>query len=270
MKADVTVLIPFFNPGVRFLKKAVDSVFIQTYNQWKIIFVDDASTDQSLKGIKEYIDDPRITLLTNHVNLGQSKAQNVGLDAVDTPYIIKLDSDDWFFPDTIEVMMEKIKSLPENVGLLWGNKTDIYEDREGDICLRVPRIGGESHSDKYKFLLSNLVPFPRFYRTNALREVGGWPTDDPWDGRVMEDRRIDVRLIERFEIHWMDAMLYNYRQHPFNATKNLDLYNEVFEWHIYDTLKRWGNEYEPIFKYRCGWKQLAELKPVKKKKSLFD
>ncbi|MGP4082431.1 glycosyltransferase family 2 protein [Pseudalkalibacillus sp. R45] len=270
MEADVTVLIPFYNPGKRFLSEAVKSVFEQTYEYWKIVMVDDASTDDAKDGIKEYLEDPRVILLCNEVNKGQSHAQNAGLQVIDTPYIIKLDSDDWFFPDTIEKMTKAMKQSPNDVALLWGRKTDVYEDREGNTCLKVPRKDGSSYSDKYEFLLSNDVPFPRFYRTDALKNVGGWPTDDPWDGRVMEDRRIDVRLIERYQIHWIDEMLYNYRQHPFNATKKLDLYNEVFEWHIYDTLRRWGNKYKPEFKYRCGWKQLAALHPVEKRKNFFD
>lgn len=261
MKTKVTVLTPFYNPGKRFLKEAVDSVFSQTFKHWEIVLVDDASTDDSLEAIEEYLKDPRIHLIRNSKNLGQSKAQNAGLSIIETPYIIKLDSDDWFFPETIEIMLKAMEQSPEDVALIWGNKTDVYEDRKGNTCLSVPRKGGASYNDKYKFLLSNDVPFPRFYRTDALNEVGGWPTDDPWEGRVMEDRRIDVRLIEKYKIHWIDHMLYNYRQHPFNATKQLDLYNEVFEWHIYDTLKGWGDEYIPVFKYHCGWKQLSELLP---------
>ncbi|MCF6409170.1 glycosyltransferase family 2 protein [Pseudalkalibacillus salsuginis] len=270
MEAEVTVLIPFYNPGRRFLREALRSVFEQTYQKWKIVLVNDASSDDSVDCIKEFTDDPRVTLLTHEFNKGQSHAQNTGLDVIDTPFIIKLDSDDWFFPETLEKMAAEMKWLPGDVALLWGRKTDVYEDREGNTCLRVPRKEGASYSDKYEFLLSNDVPFPRFYRTEALKRVGGWPTDDPWDGRVMEDRRIDVRLIERYKIHWIDEMLYNYRQHPFNATKKLDLYNEVFEWHIFDTLRRWGKEYEPEFKFRCGWKQLAALHPIEKRKSLFD
>ncbi|MCF6136878.1 glycosyltransferase family 2 protein [Pseudalkalibacillus berkeleyi] len=269
MKALVTVLTPFYNPGKRFLKEALDSVFSQTFTRWKLILVDDASTDDSIMGIRDYLDDPRVSLIKNRENLGQSKSQNIGLDEIDTPYIVKLDSDDWFFPHTIEVLLKEMESASEDVALIWGNKTDVYEDRDGNTCLTVPRYGGASYEDKYEFILSNDVPFPRFYRTAALKSVGGWPTDDPWEGRVMEDRRIDIRLIENYKIHWIDEMLYNYRQHPFNATKKLDLYNEVFEWHIYDTLVRWGNEYRPKFKYRCGWKQLAELIP-NKGKNLFD
>ncbi|KZE63407.1 hypothetical protein AWM68_15440 [Fictibacillus phosphorivorans] len=262
-KPDVTVLIPSYNPG-RFLKDAIESVFKQTYKEWQIVLVDDHSTDNSLLIIEEFLKDSRVTLLKNHSNLGQSKTQNRGLATIHTPYILKLDADDWLFPNTIEKMRKEIDQVSENVALIWGNKTDVYQDRDGNMLLEVPRIGGRSYNDRYEFMLSNDVPFPRFYRTTALKSVGGWPTDDPWEGRHMEDRRIDYLLIEHFEIHWMNEMLYNYRQHPNNATKKIALYNEVFEWLVQYTLKKWGDKYEPIFKTYCGWRQIAQLQPKKK------
>ncbi|MFD1357327.1 glycosyltransferase family 2 protein [Fictibacillus halophilus] len=263
-KPDVTVLIPSYNSGP-FLRKAIESVFYQTYKEWQIVLVDDHSTDNSLLTIEEFLKDSRVTLLKNHTNLGQSKTQNRGLSIINTPYILKLDADDWLFPNTIEKMRKEIDLVSERVALIWGNKTDVYEDRDGNILLEVPRIGGRSYKNPYEFMLSNDVPFPRFYRTSALKCVGGWPTDDPWEGRHMEDRRIDYLLIEHFEIHWMNEMLYNYRQHPNNATKKIALYNEVFEWLVHYTLKKWGDKYEPIFKTYCGWRQIAQLQPKEKR-----
>ncbi|MDM5316746.1 glycosyltransferase family 2 protein [Fictibacillus sp. b24] len=262
-KPDVSVLIPSYNPG-QFLRKAIESVFYQSYKEWQIVLVDDHSTDNSLSTIDEYLKDSRVTLLKNNTNLGQSKTQNRGLSLIQTPYILKLDADDWLFPNTMEKMRKEMDLVSEKVALIWGNKTDIYEDQDGNILFEVPRIGGRSYNNPYEFMLSNDVPFPRFYRTSAVKSVGGWPTDDPWDGRHMEDRRIDYLLIEQFEIHWMNEMLYNYRQHPNNATKKIALYNEVFEWLVHYTLKKWGDQYEPIFKTYCGWRQLAQLKPKKK------
>ena len=47
MDSKVTVLIPFYNPGA-YILEALDSVYAQTYKGWKIILIDDASTDGSL------------------------------------------------------------------------------------------------------------------------------------------------------------------------------------------------------------------------------
>ena len=47
MSSKVTVLIPFYNSG-RYLVDAIESVFSQTYKNWKLILINDASTDHSL------------------------------------------------------------------------------------------------------------------------------------------------------------------------------------------------------------------------------
>ncbi|WP_347550674.1 glycosyltransferase family 2 protein [Pseudalkalibacillus hwajinpoensis] len=259
MKQDVTVLIPSFNPG-SYLAQAIESVFQQTYQSWKVVIVDDGSNDNSLFTIKHYLMDPRVILIKMKKNYGQSKAQNAGLKMINTPYTLKLDADDWLFPNSLEVLLQEVQNVSNKVALICGNKTDVYCDENGNKLIEVPRREGITFENPYQFLLSNFVPFPRLYRTKVLKELGGWPTDDPWQGRHMEDRRMDFLIVEKYEIKWIDKMLYNYRQHPNNATKNIELYNQVFEWLIYYTLKKWGDEYEPQFKTHCGWRQLSELR----------
>jgi glycosyltransferase involved in cell wall biosynthesis len=256
----VTVLTASYNPGV-FLEKAVESVSSQSIRNWKHVIVDDASTDDSLLNIEDYLNDSRVTLLKNEENIGQSKSQNKGLEVIDTPYILMLDSDDWLYPSTLELLLRTAKTMSDDVALICGNKTVHYQTKEGITFGKYKRTGGRLFDNKYDFLLENYVPYPRFYKTSALKEIGGWPTDDPHEGRYVEDRRIDVRLIEKYKILWIDELLYNYRKHESNLTTNLHVMNEMIEWNIRDALKRWGDIYDPIFTVVNGWKTLAELKP---------
>jgi glycosyltransferase involved in cell wall biosynthesis len=257
----ITVLIPFYNPG-KYLKEAVESVFNQTFQDWKLVLVNDASTDKSELSIKEYLRDPRVTLIRNNTNLGQSKTQNAGLNIIDTPYILMLDSDDWFFPYTIEVLLNEAEKVSADVALICGNLTKVFEDKDGNIIKKQEMLGGKTFDDHYEFLLANYIPYPRLYRTSALKSVGGWPIDDPYEGRYLEDRRMDVLLIEKYKIHWVNQMLYNYRKHTSNATvKHKRILNKMISWNIHYALKRWGNKYKPKFKRDSdGWKRLVKLK----------
>lgn len=263
MTAEVTVITPVYNAG-RYLRHAVESVFKQTYPHWKMIIVDDASTDDGLSTIKDLVEDSRVSVIQNPYNVGQSKTQNVALQYVNTPYILMLDSDDWLNPDTIEILVSEAKRVPLNVALICGNKRIIYEDQNGNVVKEETRKRQHTFENKYKFILANYVPYPRFYRTSALRYVGGWPTDDPYEGRYLEDQRMDHRLIEHFKIHWVDHVLYNYRRHENSTSTNLELMNEMIEWNIRYSLKRWGNYYKPVFKYSHGWLLLKGLKKRRK------
>lgn len=121
---------------------------------------------------------------------------------------------------------------------------------------------GRNFKDRWDFLLSNSSVWPRFYRTKALRSVGGWPTDDPFEGRYMEDKRILMRLIEKYRFHWIDQVLYVHRRHQYNQTGKMQSYRYITKWNIIDVLKRWGDLYNPVFSVdEDGWVYLVKLIP---------
>jgi glycosyltransferase involved in cell wall biosynthesis len=257
MKPLVTVLIPFYNPG-RYLKKAVDSVFEQFYTNWKLLLVNDASTDKSETLLGPYLNDSRVTLISNQKNLGQSKALNIGLDNIDTKYFIQLDADDWFPNHTLEVLLNEALTQAENTALITGNITFMVQNRHGQYVNSLTRKGC-SFSDKYEFLLANRSVWPRFYRTEAVKTVGGWPVDGPFEGRYYEDIRILLRLIEHYQFHWVDEGLLYHRRHTENQTNKVNEYAQEIEWTIRNTLKKWGDEFTPIFENKAGWKHLERL-----------
>ncbi|GJM76091.1 hypothetical protein HMSSN036_83070 [Paenibacillus macerans] len=211
MSTLVTVLIPFYNPA-GFLKDAVESVFKQIEKGWRLILIDDASTENYLPQIEQYLSDSRVDLIRLPRNVGQSQALNKGLELVKTPYMIQLDSDDWFYPHTLTVLLNEASKLPEDIAVVSGNIQYVYEDASGNR-IKTAVYKGREFKDIYDFLLANSSVWPRFYRVSAVRSVGGWPTDDPYEGRVMEDRRILLRLMEKYRFHWVDQMLYIHRKH---------------------------------------------------------
>lgn len=256
----VTVLITSFNPG-RYLKKSVTSVFEQTFKNWKLIIVDDASTDHSLDSIKPYLANPRVKLIQNAKNLGQAKSLNVGLKHVTTPYVIQLDSDDWLVPNTIKCLVTEAKKQPKNVALISGNIKVVCYNKHGRLIKKYIRKG-KSFNNRYKFMLANKSAWPRFYRTSALKKVKGWPTDGPYEGRYIEDLRILFRLIERFRFHWINKTLYIHRKHSKNQTKQQIPMIITLKWLIRSTLRRWGNKYSPVFrKTPRGYIRLFKLEP---------
>jgi len=192
----VTVVIPSYNAG-RYLKEAVESVFAQTYKNWEMIIVDDASFDASIASIRKYLSDPRIKLIRNQKNIGQTKSLNVALKYVKTLFMVQLDSDDWFLSNTLQTLVEAVDKVSPNVALISGNIKLSWINKDGKQAKTLIRRGGQ-YRDKYQFMLSNRSCWPRFYRTSALRSVGGWPTGGPYEGRYIEDLRILFRLIPRY------------------------------------------------------------------------
>ncbi len=262
MNNQITVLVPFYNPGT-YLAQAVESVFKQSHKDWLLILIDDASTEDYLPRLQHYLTDPRVTLVRHLQNMGQSITLNTGLSYTKTRFAVQLDSDDLFFPYTLEYMVRESVQQPENVALICGNMQIFFEDADGRITSKKIRTGA-SFSGRYQFLLANTTLCPRFYRVSALQKIGGWPLDDPYCGRYREDMRILYRLIEHYRFHWIDKVLYKVRIHKSNHTHQVKLYTEMMEWSVRDALRRWGNYYEPTFEtVEGGWKRILGLKPRK-------
>jgi glycosyltransferase involved in cell wall biosynthesis len=99
----VGIYMPTFN-RVELLKKAVDSVIAQTYKNFKLIIVDDGSTDETPNYLKS-IDDPRISYLRHDISNGACKARNAAIALLDTELITGLDDDDKFMPDRLKILV---------------------------------------------------------------------------------------------------------------------------------------------------------------------
>ena len=110
----VSIIIPVYNVE-RFLAETIQSVLFQTYKQWELFVVDDASTDGSLIIAKEYEKkEQRIKVFTIESNKGKAEAINYALPYVKGQYLAFLDGDDVWLPEKLErqiAFMQK-KGLP--------------------------------------------------------------------------------------------------------------------------------------------------------------
>lgn len=106
--------MPAYNAG-RYLEAAVESVFAQTYGNWELLIVDDASRDNTLELARSLkARDNRIKVFTQDRNQGVAAARNRALEDASGKYIAFLDSDDLWVPDKIEHQIEYM----ERTGLL--------------------------------------------------------------------------------------------------------------------------------------------------------
>lgn len=96
----VSIVMPVYN-ALPYLDEAVRSIFAQTYTNWELIIVDDASTDGSWEFVAK-ISDPRVRTFRNDRNMRNSYTLNRAIALATGEYIAKMDADDVSFPDRIE------------------------------------------------------------------------------------------------------------------------------------------------------------------------
>lgn len=170
----VTVLMPTYNVAP-WVEEAIRSVLNQTYRDFELLVVDDASTDDTLDRVRA-IDDPRIRIASFPDNVGLAENLNRGLDLIDTELVARMDGDDIAEPDWLETGINILDSHPE-VGIcsfgfqFFGAKTSL---------VRFP----EHHEDsKAQMLFGCTVIVPVFRRAvmtdNNLRySTEAFPAED--------------------------------------------------------------------------------------------
>lgn len=98
----VTIIMPVYNAS-KYMRESIDSILAQTYENWKLILVDDGSKDDSRKIIEEYCKkDTRIEKIFSEKNEGVAATRNKGILAAEGTYLAFLDSDDLWKPDKLE------------------------------------------------------------------------------------------------------------------------------------------------------------------------
>ena len=106
----ITVIIPNYN-GKHFMKPCLKSLENQTCKDFKILVVDNHSTDGSIEYMKETY--PEIEVLALKENYGFSAAVNTGIRHASTPYVILLNNDTTVDSHYIEEMLRAIEQSPD-------------------------------------------------------------------------------------------------------------------------------------------------------------
>ena len=104
----ISIVVPVYN-SEQFLSACLNSLLSQTYCFFEIIVVDDGSTDSSGRVCDSYAEKDKRVKVFHQRNGGVSKARNLGLSKASGKWVLFCDSDDQFFPDSLEVLYSKTR-----------------------------------------------------------------------------------------------------------------------------------------------------------------
>lgn len=115
---EVSVVIPAFNEE-NVIVSTVNSILESNYSNLKIIVVNDGSTDETLRKLRDAFSDNRYVNILTKPNSGKADALNLGISKTDAEFIVTLDADTIFLPDTISHLISNFSS--PKVGAVAGN-----------------------------------------------------------------------------------------------------------------------------------------------------
>jgi glycosyltransferase involved in cell wall biosynthesis len=133
----LSIILPVYNAEM-YLKRCINSVLRQDFNNFELIIVNDGSNDKS-QDICEYYSriDNRIKLY-NQINSGVAVARNTGLEKANGDYILFIDSDDWLDYDMISSMINIFTSYEcDLVSCNYYINSSFDEHKNGSSLFRV-------------------------------------------------------------------------------------------------------------------------------------
>ena len=108
---DITVFIALYN-AQKYIEQTINSVLNQTFTNFEILIINDASTDDSIKIVEKFKDN-RIRLLHNKTNKGICLTRQRGIEEAKGKYIAIIDSDDLAMPSRLEKQFLFLEKNPE-------------------------------------------------------------------------------------------------------------------------------------------------------------
>ena len=213
----ISVIVPVYNVS-SYLRRFVDSILAQTYENLEIILVDDGATDASGVICDEYArKDDRIRVI-HKSNGGLSSARNAGLDIATGEYVAFVDSDDWIEPEMYRYLMGLIQKY--DVKLAYTGRFDVEEatgERTVGLCPEKEEKIPAHELVSRIFLWDNVdsAAWDKLYH-RSLFEKYRYP-----EGKICEDVPVTYRIVlETDYVALGNQPMYHYYHRAGSITKS--------------------------------------------------
>jgi hypothetical protein len=211
MSPRVTVLLAVRNGGP-YLSEAVASVLAQTYADFELLIVDDASTDGAVDALGK---DARIRVLRNERNLGQIPSLNLGLQEARGEYVARLDHDDVCLPRRLEKQVELLDGAAEEIALA-ATWADVVDERGALWAHNRPRIDSfVEFASRVTVGQTDLFHPTLMFRRASVLELGSF--DERLGAAEDQDLYRQLVLLRR-EVRVVPETLLRYRRHESQMT----------------------------------------------------
>jgi glycosyltransferase involved in cell wall biosynthesis len=197
------VVMPTYN-SERYLVEAIQSILAQTFKDFRLIIVDDNSTDHSVS-IAESFQDDRIRVVRNSRKIGMAKSLNVGLREDGAEFVARHDADDASLPVRFEKQIEFLREHP-NVGLL--GSSIFLMDETGQVFAKniLPtNVRSTLFAGNMICHGSVMLPAEVFEKVGSYSESVKWPYPEDYD--------LWLRIAKDYDVRNLRDCLYVWRIH---------------------------------------------------------
>jgi glycosyltransferase involved in cell wall biosynthesis len=249
------IFIPYWG-DVKYAQETVDSVLAQTYNDWRLIILDDRYPSREFEKYIRSLNNKKIKYIVNRENLGFSKNYNKAIGLAKSEWTMILGCDDIMRPNLLENAAKVLKKHGQEIAFYQPDANVI--DENGEVYLPLPdkikrrlmpKKSGIYHGESLatNFMAGNWLYFPGIiWKTKVLKKFG---FDDKFG--ILSDLALEMNILKGGDKIYFDRRekTFNYRRHK-NSVSSKGLYDGV----------RWKEE-EAYFEAEAkslgemGWKK---------------
>lgn len=215
----VSIIMPSYNCG-KYVEETIRSVQAQTYNNWEILFMDDCSTDDTIRLVSELREkDSRIKMFQNKFNSGAAVSRNNALREAKGRWIAFLDSDDLWEPEKLE---KQVKFMEDN-GYAFSYTG--YQEIDSEGALTGVKVSGPKHVTKqgmYNFCWPGCLTV--MYDSNKIGLI------QIEDIKKNNDYAIWLKVCQKADCYLLDECLARYRRGRVGSVSSHGI-TTMIKWH---------------------------------------
>ncbi len=213
----VSVIVPAYNQE-KYIGRCLRSLIAQDLprDRFEIIVIDDGSTDRTGYALQLFREE--IKVISNEKNLGLPASLNRGVRAAISPFVVRLDADDYVNAQFLSLLQLFLASnhYMDAAACDYLLVDDCEEVLSRENCMEKPIACGI------------------MFRTEQLIDIGLY--DENF--LLHEDRDLRIRFLEKYGIHRLELPLYRYRRHDSNITNN----REAMRRHMGNLVEKHGEK----------------------------
>lgn len=254
--------MPAFNNG-RFIKEAINSVLAQSYNNWELLVVDDASTDNTQEVLNLYRDNPRIHLFKNSQNMGAAFSRNFAIAQSRGEYVAFLDADDFWEANKLKAQLDFLSKNSYKMVCSYYDEVDEKENHSAYF------IKSPSWTNYKKTVFVNKIG------CLTVMVDGEIARNNPIDATIKKrnDYALWLKYLKFTDVHCVPAILAHYRMSSNGLSSGNKLSLIHHHYYLYRKNEKFSVLKSLFFVFinvllTIRWKIFRKAKKIKVNKSL--
>lgn len=240
----ISVIVPLYNK-VSYIRNALISIMDQTFTDFEILVVNDASTDDSIFVVEEFLSE-KVKIIHHEKNKGLAAARNTGIKNATSNFITYLDADDVWKPTFLEHIFTLTKEFPD-AKIFATNYEEIWE-----TTLKTPFNGSENLAPNFKgyidFFALNLKQGiychgSVCFHKSVFEKIGLYNEDIQFS----EDLDFNIRANYHFKLAYSNSPKMIYFMQTSNQITNSSIKNKTIP--NFDLYEDWAKNLPDLKRY---------------------